>query len=593
MFQQLSKNTTRYGVQVNNACVRLLYSHATVILTANYAISLLVVLGLWQWFDVKILFSWLAGVYLLTTLRLIMVIRFRRDEHQKGVDLAKWGRYFTVSSFLSGVTWGIAGWLFLLIDNPFLVTFVSIFIVAMCAGGLPTLSTYGYAYEAYMIPAIAPVSFIFFTNESDLFFSLGLMAIGFVVAFLMFSRIAHKTTVDAITLNFKNESLIAALKTEKDRAEKARKEAELASISKTQFLAAASHDLRQPLHALNLFLDSLHQRLGGQQSDLVEKCKSSAAVLNQLLVGLLDMSKLDAGVVKPELSNFDLLTIFDSLRRDFTPLAQERRLRLRIRERHCIVRSDPAMVERILRNLVNNALKYTEQGGVLLACRNRGEKVRVEVWDTGIGISDTNLAAVFDEFTQLDNPERDRNKGLGLGLAIVKRLCELLHTTIQVNSTPGRGSRFWFELPLSDQEPDVVSDRVITADPLMGFCIVVIDDDKAILDAMESLLSGWGVQVVVADSGPRAVEMIHQRRLIPDIVISDYRLRNQETGLAAIRLIHEEIDPDISGILLTGDTSPDRIREARQSGFLLLHKPVKPIQLRTAIYQSMQQRSLQ
>lgn len=590
MLKQLSKDTTQYGVQVNNACIAVLYSHAPTVLTGNYVISLLIVVGLWQWIDISILLIWVGSVYILTTLRLMMVIHYIRIEKKNDIDLSKWGRYFTYSSLFSGILWGVAGSLFMLPDTPFVVAFITIVIVGMNSTAMPTLSVYGYTYDVFMVSSILPLMIRVFFVDGGIFFTLGLMIIGLIVAFLMFSRVTHKAMVNAIVLGFRNEGLIQELKKEKDRAEIARKDAEYASQAKTQFLAAASHDLRQPLHALNLFLDSLQQRLGGQQKDLVNKCRASTTALNQLLIGLLDISKLDAGVVHPEKHNFDMQNILESMRRDFTPIAKERQLRLHIRSQECIVRSDPAMVERIIRNLINNALKYTDKGGVLVASRKRRSTVTIEVWDTGIGISNENIDTIFEEFNQLDNPERDRVKGLGLGLAIVKRLCVLLDSQIHIRSIPGKGTRFWFELPLSDQQPEVFDHAAGSANPLQGASVVVIDDDSSILDAMESLLTGWGIQVITAESGAKAVLGINERQLVPDVVISDYRLRNQETGLQAIKLIHDEIDPDIPCVLLTGDTSPERIREVRQSGFALLHKPVIAMQLRTAIYQSIQQR---
>jgi CheY-like chemotaxis protein len=242
------------------------------------------------------------------------------------------------------------------------------------------------------------------------------------------------------------------------------------------------------------------------------------------------------------------------------------------------------LVERILRNLVSNAVRYTERGRILVGCRRREHAIALQVWDTGVGIPTDEQARVFEEYYQVGNPERDQTKGLGLGLAIVRRLAELLGCELELRSEPGRGSCFEFTLPLAKDAP-------IAAEPspenrrgaLARGLIVVVDDEQAIRQATASLLTGWGFHVVAAASGDEAVARLSAASAPPDLIICDYRLRGEENGLGAIERLRSEYNESIPAMLITGDTAPDRLAEAQASGLLLLHKPVSNSKLRAAI----------
>ena len=366
--------------------------------------------------------------------------------------------------------------------------------------------------------------------------------------------------------------------------------AEAANRAKSRFLAAATHDLRQPLHALGLFSGALLEKIRYPEvRELVVNINKSVEALDGLFNSLLDISKLDAGVIEPARAPFALQTLFDKLMRDYQHQALSKGIVFRLRPSTHVVYSDAALVERIMRNLVSNAVALTGHNGVLVGARKRGDQVRIEVWDCGPGIEAANLKDIFQEFYQLGNPERDRSKGLGLGLAIVQRLARLLDTKVNVRSKVGRGSMFSFELPLTQIQPQPeVSYTTPALNNLIGAFIVIIDDERAVLEGMRALLTDWGCRLILADSVTDALNKL-KGESVPDLLIADYRLREGATGIQALARLQKEYGLGIPGILITGDTSPDRLREAKASGYYILHKPVRAPKLRTLLSYALEQ----
>jgi len=357
-------------------------------------------------------------------------------------------------------------------------------------------------------------------------------------------------------------------------------ELDAANKAKTRFLAAASHDLRQPMHALGLFVAQLRGCIAEPGTlALVGKVESAVTALQELLDALLDISRLDAGVVVPATADFRLQPLLTRLESAFAPQAENKGVRLRAAPTRLAVRTDPVLLERILINLLANAVRYTEHGGVLIGCRRRGANVRIEVCDTGVGIAESHRESIFQEFFQIGNPERDRRKGLGLGLAIATRLARLLDSRIELASRPGKGSVFGIELPRG-----AAADGMVTLPhaikSLRGVRVLVVDDDTLVRDAMTSLLKQWGCEVWSAGRGAEADSLLMQQRITPDAVICDYRLPDGETGIDVIRRLREIAGAGLPAALVTGDTAPERLREATDSGYALLHKPVQPAKLR-------------
>ena len=362
----------------------------------------------------------------------------------------------------------------------------------------------------------------------------------------------------------------------------ARDEAEQASVAKTRFLAAASHDLRQPLQALNLFVYALESKEQQEEKrGIIKLIRNSLDSLKELLNTLLDISKLEAGVVQPALKDFATGPIIERIRSELTAVAWANDLELHTVNSSASVYSDPSLLETVVRNLVDNAIKYTERGRVLVGCRRRDGKLHIEVWDTGPGIPADQLELIYQDFYQVENKARKRSQGLGLGLSIVQRMTSLLGCRLGCRSVVGKGSVFWVEVPLSYRRYD--AQHVFELSPVVrgDAHIIIVEDDDQVLMGLEALLNGSGYTTqsfqTAEPDAIRAELKDFDRK--PDLIIADYRLDAELTGRHAIDTVRQSVAADIPAIIITGDTAPERLREAKQSGFPILHKPVQPEEL--------------
>lgn len=369
----------------------------------------------------------------------------------------------------------------------------------------------------------------------------------------------------------------------------ARAQAEQANKAKSRFLAAASHDLRQPLQALRLLNAALQEYLLSDDvaMNILHDSERALEVMDRLLGSLLDISKVDSGVITPELQDLRITDIFNDLRGDFMRLTKEKNIDFIIVPSGAVVRTDRILLDAILRNFLANAVRYSERGKILLGCRKVGEALAIEVWDTGAGIRADELGNIFDEFYQIGSPDRDNSQGLGLGLAIVRAYARLLRHTVKVRSWPGKGSVFSIEVPLGNRavaEEIRREDAGLSPGWKMKDCrALLIEDDAHALGALQKLLSVWGMHVLCARSGAEAAQSLTQNKFTPDIVITDYRLRNGETGITAIDQIASLLDKTVPVIFLTGDTLA-QVRAALGSRYThLLQKPVAPGKLRVLI----------
>jgi signal transduction histidine kinase len=363
---------------------------------------------------------------------------------------------------------------------------------------------------------------------------------------------------------------------------------ELANTYKSRFLAAASHDLRQPLHALNLFVAQLRTESDTtERNRLVTRTDAAVNSMNELFDALLDMSRLDAGMLELDVTDFPVERLLRRLETTFAEAARAKGLRLSVVSSSAWIRSDFIRLERILLNLVSNAVRHTVKGGVVIGCRRRGERLRLEVWDSGIGIPEDQQKNIFGEFYRLESGKSDRGGGLGLGLAIVDRLGRLLDHPIEVTSIVGKGSRFSVSVPAASKRQEAAAETRVSpatsVDPVAGKRIVVIDDDALVLDGMCGVLRSWGCKVVGAESEAAALALLAELGEPPDLIISDYRLANGESGIEAIEGLRGELGAAIPAFLISGDTAPERLREAAASGYHLLHKPVPLMRLRAIV----------
>jgi Na+/proline symporter/CheY-like chemotaxis protein len=373
---------------------------------------------------------------------------------------------------------------------------------------------------------------------------------------------------------------------------RAKAEAEQANISKTRFLAAASHDILQPLNAARLYVTSLVERQGsGEDAQLVGNIDASLDAVEEIFGALLDISRLDTGAMKPEIVGFRIDELLRQLEVEFTPLAQEKGLTLEFVPCSLAVQSDRRLLRRLLQNLVSNAIKYTPKGRVLVGCRRRRGRLRIEVHDTGLGIPISKKRTIFQEFRRLDQGARVA-RGLGLGLSIVERIARVLNHKITVNSALGRGSQFSVEVPLAAAIPASPHQRLprdVDRAQLAGITVLCIDNDLAILDGMETLLGGWGCRVFKAPDLEDATRVTAQAKASPDGLLVDYHL-DEGNGIAAITELRRRFGADLTAILITADRSPHVREEARRNNIQLLNKPVRPAALRALLTQCRMQR---
>ena len=359
-------------------------------------------------------------------------------------------------------------------------------------------------------------------------------------------------------------------------------QAEQANAAKARFLAAASHDLRQPLHAVGLFVGKLRETAGSDQLALVERIDEGLSGMSGLLTALLDISRLDAGVVEPQRSVVSIGKLFDDAEATLSSLAIERETRLLFRRRDLHVDVDPALCARILSNFVENALRYAAGGAVLVSAQRHGDKVRVQVRDNGIGIASMYHERVFEEFFQLDNPERDRRKGLGLGLAICARAARLLDIRIGVESAIGKGSCFYFDLPAAERPAPVAAAAPVVSTARAQGRALVVDDDRAIRDGTIGLIEQWGLTTAAASTVDEAIEALTSQGAAFDYLLCDLQLSEVDDGWRVIEAARR-IDARTRLLLVSGDTSAATLRRARENGVVLLTKPVTPAKLRAAL----------
>lgn len=420
-------------------------------------------------------------------------------------EYQRWANFHVLYMAVTGILWGATMFLFAHPDEPITVALTLCCIFGVTSGSVASQAYNPPSLYAMLLPTFAAVVIRLFATGSFAYILLALASAGFSVMMSRFCRAQFGEIAEGIRIRFENVKLVEALTVEKAEAENARQQAESASLAKSQFLAAASHDLRQPLYALSLFSSSLGTlQLDNEGRTVVGNIQESVSAMESLFVGLLDVSRLDAGVVKPQFAPVSVDALFDRLSQYFRPVALERGLDLRFRSDGEWVKSDVTLLEQVLSNLVSNTLRCTIRGGVLIAARRRGEEVSFEVWDTGIGISQADRQRIFDEFVQLGNPERDRRKGLGLGLSIAQRSAALLGSDIKLRSRPGEGSCFAITQPSTETLRAEAAIGVPALPDSADFVrssdlpVLIVDDEKDVRIALGDLLARWNVQFELA-----------------------------------------------------------------------------------------------
>lgn len=523
--------------------------------------------------------AWFAAMAAVTAARALLVLRYRR---RPGED-ARWARLSALGSLASGLAWGAAG--VLLYDAHSLAYQLLLWftLLGMASASVYALTAYLPALYAFLFSSLLPVALTQAVGADRAHGVLASMTLLYLAATAAFGWNFHRLLLESIRQRFENHDLIVRLQREKDLAEQA-------NASKSRFLAAASHDLRQPVHAIALFAEQLRGHLGGRSEAqrVVDCIERSIDEMGGLFNALLDISRLDAGVVAARSEPMPVRPVLERLHTLFLPIAAQRGLRLRVRCSAAWVQADPVLLEQVLANLLSNAIKFTARGGVLVGCRRRGASLAVQVWDTGCGIAPRHREQVFEEFFQIDNPERDRAKGLGLGLSIVRRVAGLMDASLALRSVEQRGSMFSITLPQAAPRPACAADTaaataVAAPSRLRDKLIAVVDDEGLIRQALQGALERFGCRVLCADGAGDLLAALQRCGETPAALITDYRLRAGDNGIELLQRLRDATRTDIPAILLTGDTAPERIREARLSGLPILHKPVAPARLRSLL----------
>ena len=399
-------------------------------------------------------------------------------------------------------------------------------------------------------------------------------------------RVKERTqALSVVNRELRKENTVRALI--EDELRQASRQADAANLGKTRFLAAASHDLLQPLNAARLFTSALRQKdhQEGDTRQLIENLDGSLKAAEELITAILDISKLDAGALEPSFSHFSIRGLFDNLSTEFDALAREKQLSFHCQGSDLVVLSDRTLLRRVLQNFLSNAVRYTQQGKILLGCRRQPNYLRIEVWDTGVGIAEEKQHEVFEEFKRIDNPKHSQVTGLGLGLAITERISRMLGHQIDVRSWPGRGTVFSITVPLGD------SDKAVKAKPeqrgwirskaLNGTRVLVIDNEPKILEGMSALLNGWGCETQTALNSESALAICADSQ--PDLVIADYHLSETDTGLQALESLYQHWQQAVPAVVITADRTQEVQQEIAEFGAQLLTKPVKPAGLRAMI----------
>jgi signal transduction histidine kinase/CheY-like chemotaxis protein len=495
----------------------------------------------------------------------------------------RWGRYWALGSTVAGALWGMAAWAIYPASPPHeALLIVCLFGVAL--GGLNLTAVYRPSFYGFVLPALVPLILrVALVGDQVHLFTAGVMTV--VLAFVLgFGHHLNDVLTQSLAIRYENVDLIGELRERTRAAHEARAAAESANRAKSRLLAAASHDLRQPLHALGLYVAALAARTREPElRGMVANVQAAAEALDRQFAQLLDLSRLEAGALRPERVRLAVAPLLSGVAAEFAPQAVARGLALSVVPTRLAVDSDPALLGRIVRNLVANAVRYTRAGGVVIGARRRGGRVALEVVDTGVGIAPEHQMRIFDEFYQVQGATAagSRAGSMGLGLAIVRRLADLLGHDIAVSSRVGHGSRFAVIAPRAAlpparprrhrAEPGCV---VHAADGLEGALVAVIDDDPASVDAMRTLFSTWGARVAGGTNVDDVLAICGEAARYPDLLVADLRLGDGACGVDAVARLREEFGARIPALIVSGDTGEDAERRVRGAGLALLRKPV-------------------
>lgn len=537
----------------------------------------------WQLRDPWVL-GWL-GLHFLQLLRYPSQAAYHRDPAADNRSAFWASRHWKEMLFFSCI-WGALPWMMMPAGNMPMTSMIVLIIVGLCSTGLPAVAARWSSVLAFVLPMNIGLISALVWHGSNTHLALAFLVAVYLLATLQIAHTLNKMLTESLLARFEKEALAEQITEQMVVTQRL-------SDEKTRFFASASHDLRQPLHAIALFGAVLERELHSHSAgEHAKRLMQAVHAMGTSLDTMLDMSRLDADVVQPELNAVALRPMLQALNQLFASRTQAKGLQLRVRTTGLWVRTDPQLLQRLLANLVENAIKYTDVGGVLVLARAKHDKVWVEVVDTGRGIAPENKERIFEAFYQIDNPGRDRNQGLGMGLSIVRRLSHLLHHPLHLTSRPGIGTRFRLKSPLASipkidgvraeaastpsgmppREPTQQAPALVLPSP-----VLLLDDEADIGEAMTALLASYGVQLEVVTHEAAAEQAFSQAAVEARpfaALICDYRLAEGADGLETAQRLRAKFNPELPFLLVTGETSPQRLQRIRSSGVPVLFKPV-------------------
>jgi len=543
--------------------------HAVASLVSELGVLLLTVSLMWNTFDSNQLLTWL-GFACIASFTAYWFHRTLTPDNAS-FSVSRWKFAILITTFFVGFSWGAFPLLFFSYNDIwYLAILVSIY-TGYISGALGVNVTFQPSLIAFVSGITIPFASAMFYYDASIYKTIGGLSLFYTASILYVSKNSSTLFIESTRRQYDNETLVKNLAEEKAAVEQA-------VVAKNRFLASASHDLRQPLNAISLFVEALKPvQEETLRQEIIGKVKRSLNALNGMLHSLLDISKLDAKAIENYPKNINLLTTVKQIFVEYQEKAPHLDFTYHI-DHDVSVFIDAHILHRLLRNLIDNAVKYTPTGKITVNATKQLETVIVTIEDTGLGIPEDKLELVFNEYEQLHNPERNREKGLGLGLSIVQRLCLIADVGIRLTSEVDSGT----QVRLTLQGGENSNNERVTTSPkssLAGKFLVVIDDEHDILTAMQHLLSAWKCQVITADTGASLFAKLHQQNRVPDCILCDLRLRDEESGDELIDAIRQEYNMNIPAILITGDTAPDRISLVQQLDVTVLYKPVDPEEL--------------
>ncbi|NOQ63252.1 MAG: response regulator [Methyloprofundus sp.] len=562
--------------QINADKILIIHKNTPITLIGNLLGCIPPSIVLWNEQYATNITIWVCAVYLLTFIRWLHY-RSLNPQNASLEKIVAQGKSYLLFILCAGCLWGSTSVLFFDIELE-ASTFLILTLITMISGSMTALSSQITAYASFAIPTMIPLILQMFLQGLAFYNWLGIGTSIYLLATFAFSRNMNHVINDFLVLKYANLNLVADLKKQTETANKANND-------KSRFLAAASHDLRQPLHAVNLFIETLDNKISTeeQQYDL-DRIRQGLDSLGELFNALLDISRLDSDTLPVNKIDFPIDELLQKLVEQFSLEAQAKRLKLSMRNGKQQVYSDPILLERLVRNLLSNAIRYTENGSIELFFSNELDGIlQLHITDTGIGIPNKDKENIFSEFFQLHNPERDRNKGLGLGLAIVRRISRLLEHTIDLYSEPDKGTEFIIHLPIGKSKDQSINTQATTlsTNKLKNLEVLIIDNELDILEAMQTLLSAWECHVTIVESTEKALHLIADNNH-PDFILADYRMPGNLNGCELVQLICQQAGY-IPSLIITGDTGAEVFAEIKTANLLMLNKPIKPAQLRLAM----------